>query len=123
MMRSIGAVAAGIVFVVVVTSIVDIAMYAAAVFTRGAPLDGTDALIATIYRVVIGVLGGWLTARLAPARPMKHALILGVIGTVLGFLGLVVTWGKGLGPVWYPVAHVVLAIPEVWAGAKIHERL
>ena len=53
---------------------------------------------------------------------MKHAMMLGVIGTVLGLVGVAATWNLGLGPRWYPIALAVLAIPECWAGAKIYER-
>jgi hypothetical protein len=52
---------------------------------------------------------------------MRHAIILGVVGTILGLVGVVVSWGKGLGPTWYPIAIAVLAIPQCWAGGKIHE--
>jgi hypothetical protein len=51
---------------------------------------------------------------------MKHALILGAIGTVLALAGLLATWNTGLGPRWYPVALVVLSIPQCWAGAKLY---
>ena len=83
------------------------------------PLDNRLAVLATTYRVVIGVYAAWLTARLAPDSPMKHALILGGIGVVLGLVGVVTTWNSGLGPRWYHIALVVLAIPQSWAGAKI----
>jgi len=72
--------------------------------------------------VFITVGAAWLTARLAPVKPMKHAMVLGVIGTLLGLAGVAATWNLDLGPRWYPVSLAVLAIPECWAGAKIHER-
>jgi hypothetical protein len=78
-------------------------------------------LIATSYRIVISIAGGWLTARLAPANPMKHALILGIVGTILGIVGIAVTWKLALGPRWYPIALAVLALPQCWAGGKIYE--
>ena len=52
---------------------------------------------------------------------MKHALILGVVGTVLGIVGAVATWNLGLGPRWYPAALAVLAVPQCWIGGKIAE--
>jgi hypothetical protein len=67
------------------------------------PINDSLALLATSYRVVISIAGAWLTARLAPDKPMKHALILGVVGTFLGLVGVVATWNQGLGPRWYPV--------------------
>ena len=119
--KSIWAVIAGILFVIIVTTVVDIALYSAGILPHaGQPLSNSLALLATAYRIVIGVLGGWLTARLAPDRPMKHALILGIIGTALGLVGVVVTWNQGLGPRWYAIAIAVLAIPQCWAGARLY---
>jgi len=105
-----------------VTTVVDIALHLAGVFPpMSVPLNDALSLLATSYRLVIGIAGAWLTARLAPAKPMKHALILGGIGTLLGLAGVIATWNLGLGPRWYPIALAVLAIPQCWAGGKIYE--
>ena len=120
--KSIWAVVAGVLFIIVVTTLVDVALHAAGVYPAwDKPIDDSLALLATSYRVVISVIGAWLTARLAPAKPMKHAMILGYVGVVLGLIGLAATWNAGLGPRWYPIALVVLAIPQCWAGGKIFE--
>lgn len=120
--KSVGAVAAGVFFIIVVTTIVDVILHAAGVY-KPVPPPMTDALavLAASYRLVISVAGGWLTARLAPANPMKHAMILGYVGTALGLLGVALTWNKGLGPTWYPIALAALAIPQCWAGGKLYE--
>ena len=120
--RSIWAVVAGVLFIIVVTTLVDIALHAIGVFPpTNQPINDALALLATSYRVVISVAGAWLTARLAPDKPMKHAMILGIVGTLLGLVGVVVTWNLGLGPRWYPIALAVLAIPHCWAGGKIYQ--
>ena len=120
--KSIWAVFAGVLFIIVVTTLVDIGLHATGVYPPwDKPIDDGLALLATSYRVVISVIGAWLTARLAPAKPMKHALILGCVGVVLGLIGLAATWNAGLGPRWYPVALVVLAIPQCWVGGKLYE--
>jgi peptidoglycan/LPS O-acetylase OafA/YrhL len=109
-------------FVIVVTSLIDFVLHSAGVYPpMNQSLDDRQSWIALSYRIVLGIAGGWLTARLAPRNAMKHALILGAIGTVLGLIGVVVTWDKGLGPHWYPISLAVLAIPQSWAGAKIEE--
>jgi len=121
--KSVWAVFAGVLFIVVVTTLVDIVLHMVGVFPPATqPLDERLAAIATSYRVVISVAGAWLTAKLAPQNPMKHALILGLVGVVLGFAGLLVTWNLGMGPKWYPVALVLLAIPQCWLGGFIYER-
>jgi hypothetical protein len=120
--KSTWAVLAGVLFIVIVTTLVDIALHAAEVYPpANQPLDDKLALLATSYRIVISVAGAWLTARLAPGNPMKHALILGIVGTLLGLAGLVATWNLGLGPRWYPIALAVLAVPQCWAGGRLYE--
>ncbi len=76
-------------------------------------------LLATAYRTVFAIVGSFITARLAPDRPMGHALVGGAIGLVLSVVGAVVTWNKDLGPHWYPLALVVTALPCAWVGGKI----
>src|SRR5262245_16384546 len=120
--RSLWAVVAGALVIIGVTTLIDVALHVAGFYPPfGQPIDDAQSVVGTSYRIMIGIAGAWLTARLAPDRPMKHALILGCTGTALGLAGAVATWNKGLGPRWYSIAHVVLAIPEVWVGAKIHE--
>jgi hypothetical protein len=119
--QSLWALVAGILFVIVVTTLVDILLRAAGVFPPlGNPIDDRQSLIATAYRFVIGTAAGYLTAKLAPANPMKHAMILGSIGTLLGTLGVVAFWGSKLGPAWYPIAVAALAIPQSWLGGKFY---
>jgi hypothetical protein len=54
---------------------------------------------------------------------MLHALVLGALGLAVSTLGAVVTWNKGpaFGPHWYPLALVVLAMPQAWVGGKLYE--
>jgi hypothetical protein len=120
--RSVWAVVAGVLFIIVVTTLVDILLHVVGVYgPMNQPLTDRLALLATAYRIVISIAGAYLTAHLAPDRPMRHALILGVVGIVLGCIGLAVTWNKGMGPRWYPIALVVLALPQCWIGGRIYE--
>ena len=120
--KSIWAVVAGVLVIVVVSTIVDVMLHVAGVYPPvEQPIDNALSVLATSYRVMISIAGAWLTARLAPDKPMKHAMILGYVGVVLGLVGVVVTWNKGLGPRWYPIALVVLAIPQCWVGGRIYE--
>ena len=118
--KSFWAVVAGLLFTILITILVDIAMYSADVFTHG-PLTDRQAVLATSYRIVISIFGAWLTARLAPQRPMKHALILGAIGSLLGLIGVIGTWNLNMGPHWYPIALAVLALPQCGLGGWLYE--
>ncbi len=119
--KSVWALAAGVIFSIVVTTLVDVVLHATGIYPPWEqPIDDTLALLATSYRIVISIAGAWLTARLAPADPMKHAMILGYVGSLMGLVGVVATWNMGMGPRWYPIALTVLAIPQCWAGGRIY---
>jgi len=120
--RSFWALVAGVAFIIVVTTLVDVVLHMIGVYPpMGQPMNDALALLATAYRIPISIAGAWLTARLAPEKPMKHALMLGVVGTALGLVGVVTTWNAELGPRWYAIALAVLAIPQCLAGGRIHE--
>ncbi len=122
-LRSVAAVVVGVVFVIIVTTIVDLALHALHVYPPGRePLTDALALLASSYRLVIGVVGAWLTAKLAPNRPLWHAVLLGCVGTMLGIVGIAVTWNLGLGPRWYPISLAVLALPQSWFGGWWYAR-
>jgi hypothetical protein len=125
--KSIGALAAGFLAGAVLSVATDVVLHAVGVFPPwGQSLVGYDSalLLATAYRTVFGVLGAYVAARLAPDRPMHHALWLGAIGLLASIVGAAVTWNKGpaFGPHWYPLALVVLALPQSWLGGKLREK-
>jgi hypothetical protein len=119
--RSVVALLAGFVAVVVLSLGTDSLLRAACIFPALAqPMSNQLFLLATAYRTVYGVVGSYITAWVAPNRPMQHALIGGLIGFVLSIVGVVVTWNKTeLGPHWYPLALVATALPGAWLGGKI----
>src|SRR5258708_33727160 len=81
--KSIWAVVAGLLVIIVVTTLVDIVLHATGVFPpMDQPIGDALALLATSYRIVISVGGAWLTARLPPDKPRALAMILGVGGLV-----------------------------------------
>ena len=118
--RSIGAVIAGLLVIVGLSSAADAVMHAAGIYP---PLPqrmaGDLFLIATAYRIAFGVLGCYVTARLAPGRPMRHAMVLGGIGTVMATAGALAFWD--FGPAWYSIVIIAISIPCAWAGARLHE--
>src|SRR5258706_6020160 len=95
--KSFLAVVAGVLFIIIVTTLVDLVLHAAGVYPPiTQPISDGLAALATVYRVLISIAGAWITARLAPQKPMKHALILGVVGVILGLVGVVATWDLGI---------------------------
>ena len=73
------------------------------------------------YRIVYGVATSYLVARLAPDRPMLHALVFGGVGVALSTAGAVATWGRGpeFGPRWYALAIIAIAMPCAWVGGAL----
>ena len=123
--RSIGAVLAGIITGAVLSLLTDMALRALGIMPRlGVGVTDSLLLLVTTYRIVYGVLGSYITARLAPNRPMQHALILGLLGTAVCILGAIMTWNNvaAYGAHWYPIVLIVTAIPCAWAGAELAER-
>jgi hypothetical protein len=121
--KSIWAVMTGILAVIGVTTLVDILLHVAHVYPpMDQPLTDPLAALATAYRIPISIAGAWLTARLAPDRPLFHAMVLGYVGTVLGLVGVVTTWNKHLGPHWYPILLTILSVPQCWIGGVLFER-
>jgi hypothetical protein len=128
-MKSFLAVLAGLVFTIVASTGLDFVMHSTGVFPEGTvdkvpEMTTAQWLIASSYRVLAAIGGGWITARLAPARPMFLALVLGGIGTFLALLGLVGAWvaSPKLGPLWYPALLVITALPCTWLGGKLNRR-
>jgi ABC-type transport system involved in cytochrome c biogenesis permease subunit len=78
-------------------------------------------LAALIYRCVYTVAGGYVTARLALDKPMRHAIILGFVGIVAGSIGVAYAWNMSPEH-WYPIALVVTALPCTWLGGKLRAK-
>ena len=120
-LRSVAAVVAGFATVVALSMGTDAVLHSTGIYP---PLDqpqGTWTLVvALIYRTAFTIAGGYVTALLAPRNGLKHAVILGAIGTLFGLLGTVSAWSYG--EHWYPIALTVLALPSTTFGGFIRTR-
>lgn len=123
-LKSIGAVLAGLVFIFITHSVTDFLLESFGIFTPPTQRFDTTWMVVTavIYRAAFSVAGCYLTAWLAPSKPMLHALILGGIGLVLSTVAAIVTIPMDLGPAWYPIALAVISLPCGWLGGKLYER-
>jgi hypothetical protein len=123
--RSIGALLAGFVFVFVLSIGTDVALHASGVYPPWFHAMSTSLwLLATAYRTVYCIAGCYIAARLASARPMMHAMVLGILGLAVSTVGVVSTWNRGpdFGPHWYPLALVATALPCAWIGGWLRVR-
>lgn len=112
--KSLGAVFAGFLVIVILSVLTDTILEQIGVLPRGSLFGTGPVLLALTYRVLYSVLGCYLAARLAPDRPMAHALALGVVGVVVSTLGSIAA--RGLAPDWYAWALILVALPCAWVG-------
>lgn len=127
-LKRIGAILAGMVTGIVLSLLTDVILEATGVFPSFeyqmkhglfiVPL----LVLATAYRCLYTAAGAYLTAALAPDKPERHVMVLGLIAVAANLAGLIITWGKGMGPAWYPIALTVLAYPSVWLGGYLRMR-
>jgi hypothetical protein len=114
MARSVVAVVAGFFTVVGLSLLTDQLFHTLEVYPPwGEPMyeTGLNAL-ALSYRIVYTLLGGLITARLAPRAPMRHVTVLALIGLVAGTAGAIAAITQAnLGPNWYPIALAITAYP------------
>ncbi len=117
------AVAAGFLVTAVASVVTDAAMRAGSIFPSS-PERMSDALyaLAAAYRALFTVAGGYVTVRLAPSRPWRHAWILAGIGLLAAVIGVIAFYrigGAQLGPAWYPLSILIEAVPCIWVGARM----
>lgn len=121
-LKSIWSVLAGFLTVVVLSTATDLIFEGLGVFPPiGQGIFITWMLVLALsYRIIYTVMGGYITAKLAPQNPMKHVTVLAVIGTIAGFIGIFVGWN--MSEHWYPIALAVTAFPCTWYGGKLREK-
>jgi hypothetical protein len=116
-------VAAAFVLMAVITGLADQLLHTLGIFPPWGQVTYRPVpyLIAVAYRVLLGIGGGYLAARWAPHSPRRHAMWLGLVGTALCFVAVVVALTRDVGPVWYPVLLLVFALPAAWLGGALYK--
>ena len=96
----------------------DTLLFIAGVFALSGIKNTSPFLVVVIlsYRFIFNVIGCYLTARLAPDRPMRHALILGAIGFAISISGAILMWNEA--PPYYNIVLVLAAFPAARIGGK-----
>jgi hypothetical protein len=123
-MRSALAVLAGfgaMVGVVIVATVLAAGMLAEP--SRAGPATATPAWLSVnvAYSLAAAILGGWLTARLAPRAPFAHATALGAVAVAMAIPSLL--RGASMGqPAWYPGVMTAVAVAGILAGGALHRR-
>lgn len=119
-LKSIGAILIPFVAVFILSIITDMILEKSGVLVREPFEANSSGLIMFIvfYRTLYNALGCYFAARLAPANPMRYAMILGGIGFVLCIAGAIAMWH--IPPHWYPISLIVFALPAAYLGGKLY---
>ena len=123
--RSAGAVLLGFLVVVVLSLGTDQLLHVLGVYPPwGQPMYDTGLnVLALAYRVVYAVIGSYIAARFAPRHPMRHAMVLGVLGLIVSTAGAIAAITMAdLGPNWYPILLALTALPCAWLGGALYLR-
>ena len=121
MVRSVGAVLAGMVIWAVLwigTNVVLAAGFPETI-VAGEPITSLAMLLSLIgLSVVYSIGAGFVTALVAARREVAHALALGVVQLGLGIYFEVTSWA--LLPVWYHLTFLALLVPATVGGGWLH---
>jgi hypothetical protein len=124
-MRSVAAIILGFVAVVVLSVGTDQLLHMLQVYPPwDEPMHDTGLLLLALsYRMVYTVIGGAIAAWLAPEAPMRHAVILGIIGLVPGVGGIFAATAMDLGPLWFPIATALTGLPCCCLGGVLYRAI
>ena len=76
-------------------------------------------ILVLFYRGIYNIVSGFLVAKLAPGKPMLHAMILGAIGTILTVLATFAPSFAEKAPLWFGYTLAAITIPTLWSGVRI----
>lgn len=118
-LRSIGAVLLGFITGAILSVATDLAFEKMGIMNMTSFKDNPWWIILTVifYRFLFNITGCYVAARLAPHNPMRHAMIIGVVGTILGIIGSIIMWDQAVA--WYNISIILISIPSAWIGATI----
>jgi hypothetical protein len=121
-LKSIGAIIAGLALGAVLSICTDLVMEKSGLMIRDPFNNNSTVTIAFIvfYRTCFNVLGCFVAGKLAPSRPLRHAMIIGWIGLLLTIAGAIAMWH--VPPHWYPISLILLTLPSAWSGGKLAEK-
>jgi uncharacterized protein YacL len=117
--KSIGAILAGFVLGAILSITSDSILEKLGIMSVEKFEDSSFGIIILVitYRLIFNVTGCYLTAKLAPSNPMKHVIIIGIIGTILSILGAIALWDRAIP--FYNITIILISFPSAWLGGKL----
>ncbi|MBI4888723.1 MAG: hypothetical protein HY824_16615 [Acidobacteria bacterium] len=128
--RSIIAVLGGLAVVSLVTESLEFTLVTAASGGTVADMAGyfqvrnRPAILAAklVYNTLAGVLGGYMTAKVAGARELRHGVVVAVVQTAALIWGFTAGEYAAFTPAWMRVALLLLTGPAMVAGASVRAK-
>jgi hypothetical protein len=121
--KSIWAVIAGLLLITVLSVGADSlvrTLFPAAFGPAGQVQSRVAGMATILYAAAFGAFGSYLTARLAGARPIMHAMIVGGIVLLIVLIELARSWQ--LAPLWFNLGFVAMILPSAWLGGLMRAR-
>jgi hypothetical protein len=120
--RSVAAIVAGFVLIAALSLTTGAALQGAGLMpAAGLPMTDTGGvLLETAYVAIFAIAGCWFAAYLAPDRPMRHALILGLLGLAFNLVSAAAVWDQR--PTWAIILNLALVMPYAWIGGRLREQ-
>ena len=124
MKKSVGAVLAGLITIVILSGVASAILTKTDVFPKGKlPLHGSLLVVISIliYQAIIYAVGCFATIKLTPRDPMRYVLVLGGLGAILNLLsGLGLAKKDGAVFFWFYFALAVLSLLVAWLSGKLY---
>lgn len=76
-------------------------------------------LLVLFYRGIYTIFAGYIVAKLAPTKPVLHAIILGIIGSLITVIAVCSPSFSGKAPLWFGFTLAAITIPCLWVGVRI----
>lgn len=124
-LKSIGACIVGIALGIILSLGTDTLLEYAGILPKGNLWVPTLVIVMVVaYRILYNIIATYLVAKLAPGNPMVHAVIVGILGSLVSAAGALVTADMNLGPAWYAWSLAILSLPSsIFAGWLYVRRL
>jgi len=78
-------------------------------------------LLVLFYRGVYTIFAGFIVAKLALNKPLLHAIILGIIVTLITVMAASSPSFAEKAPLWFGFTLAAITIPCLWLGVRINQ--
>lgn len=120
--KSISAIIIGIVVGALLSVLTDFFMDTAGVIDADNFKQTPVAILCVIiaYRFLFNVIGSYITASIAPQKPMAHSIVLGLIGLGVSIAGFFLMADEAT--LFYNLGITLISFPSAWVGGKLYIR-